>query len=74
MRGTSILLVFFLIFAVASFLIPRPMFPGNVLCNLIGQTAEEYYAYLSAIFNGVFYGVILWGLFAYISGRLEEEK
>ncbi|MEM2972197.1 MAG: hypothetical protein QW270_07265 [Candidatus Bathyarchaeia archaeon] len=74
MRGLPILITFFLLFAVASLLIPTPMFPGNVFCTLIGGAISEYSEYLSAIFNGVFYSVILWLIFVLISKRLLEEK
>ncbi|MGB9854167.1 MAG: hypothetical protein ACPLRY_05105 [Candidatus Bathyarchaeales archaeon] len=74
MRGIWILIVFFSIFLAASLLIPSPMFPGNIICVLIGGLASEYSKYLSAVFNGVFYAVILWLIFVVISRRLEEEK
>jgi len=50
------------------------MFPGNFFCTLIGGSTAEYSRYLSAVFNGVFYGVILWLVFTVISRRLEKEK
>lgn len=71
MRGMLILAVFFLMFTSASLLIPSPMFPGNVFCMLIGKATSQYIEYLSALFNGVFYGVILWLVFVVISRRLE---
>jgi len=74
MRGTIILIVFFLFFVLTSLLIPSPMFPGDFFCTLIGGAVSGYAEYLSAIFNGVFYGVILWLIFIFISKRLEEEK
>jgi len=74
MRGALILIAFFSMFTVASLLIPSPMFPGNLLCTLIGLASSEISKYLSAVFNGAFYGVILWLVFAVISRRLEEEK
>jgi hypothetical protein len=74
MRGTLILVVFFLIFASASLLIPSPMFPGNFFCILIGEAISQYVEYLSALFNGVFYALILWLVFVVISRRLEEER
>lgn len=72
MRGAVILIVFFLLFVSASLLIPSPMFPGTFFCALIGQAINEYTGYLSAVFNGVFYSVILWLVFIIISKRLEE--
>jgi len=74
MRGLLILVVFFLMFTFASLLIPSPMFPGNFFCILIGEAISEYSRYLSAVFNGAFYGVVLWLVFAFISRRFEEEK
>jgi hypothetical protein len=74
MRGAIILISFLLLFMSASLLIPSPMFPGNFFCTLIGESIAEYSSFLSAVFNGVFYGVILWLIFAVISRRLEREK
>jgi hypothetical protein len=71
MRGVSILIVFFLLFTLASLLIPTPMFPGNFFCTLIGESVVEYAEYLSAVFNGVFYGVILWLVFVIVARKLE---
>ena len=71
MRGMLILAVFFLMFTFASLLIPSPMFPGNFFCVLIGEGVNQYVEYLSALFNGVFYGLILWLVFVVISRRLE---
>jgi hypothetical protein len=61
---------FFSIFAAASLLIPVPMFPGSWLVALMGQGALEYIGVLSALFNGLFYGVILWTFFIVISRKL----
>ncbi len=74
MKGIWILIVFFSIFLLASLLIPSPMFPGNVICTLFGGAASKYSSYLSAVFNGIFYGAILWLIFVVISRRLEGEK
>jgi hypothetical protein len=71
MRGVLILIVFFLLFTFASLLIPTPMFPGNFFCTLIGESVVEYAEYLSAVFNGVFYGVILWLVFVVVARKLE---
>jgi hypothetical protein len=73
MRGTIILAVFFLTFASASILIPSPMFPGSILCAMFGEAASRYSGLLSALVNGVFYGVILWMCFVAISRRFEEK-
>lgn len=72
-KGKPILLVFFALFAVASFLIPVPMFPGNIFTGLAKSWISEYLGFLSALFNGVFYGVILWFVFWAIGRKLWEE-
>jgi hypothetical protein len=69
MRGL-IIIAFFSIFAVASLLIPTPMFPGSWFCAAIGQGIQAYVGILSAVFNGVFYGSILWLIFIGISRKL----
>jgi len=74
MKGLLILSVFFLMFSAASLLIPSPMFPGSFVCLLIGSAISEYAGYVSALFNGVFYGVVLWLVFVAINRRLEAEK
>ena len=74
MKGTIILVVFFVLFTGMSMLIPSPMFPGNVLCTLIGGAAVTYGTYVSAFFNGVLYSVVLWVVFTSISRRFEREK
>lgn len=67
-----IILAFFSLFAVASLLIPVPLFPGSWFCAVIGQGIQDYVSVLSAVFNGLFYGVILWLFFIGISRKLEE--
>lgn len=74
MRGAIILIVFFALFTAASLLIPTPMFPGNMLVTLIGGELSRYPVYVSAFFNGVLYGVVLWLIFIAVSRRLGQEK
>ena len=69
MRGI-IIMAFFSLFAVASLLIPVPLFPGSWVCGLIGQGILGYVNVLSAVFNGLFYGVILWLVFIGVSRKL----
>ncbi|MGD8546099.1 MAG: hypothetical protein PVH12_07995 [Candidatus Bathyarchaeota archaeon] len=71
MRGALILLTFFALFLVASLLIPHQMFPGNIFCTLIGEAISQYTWIFSAVFNGIFYGIILWLVFVFLSKRLE---
>jgi len=74
MMGTPILIIFFLMFTTASILAPFPMFPGNFLCAKLGLTFAEYALYLGAAFNGLFYGVVVWLVFAGLSKKLEQEN
>ncbi|MEM3703755.1 MAG: hypothetical protein QXX79_05005 [Candidatus Bathyarchaeia archaeon] len=74
MRGIPILIVFFTIFLVASLLVPTPMFPGNIFCSLIENISAEYREWLSAVFNAVFYGIILWLVFVAVSRRFEGKN
>ena len=74
MKGIAILLAFFSLFTVASLLIPAPMFPGNWFCTLISEGIREYVSILSAVFNGAFYGTILWLVFIGISRKSENKK
>ena len=72
MKGLYILLAFFSLIAVASLLIPVPMFPGTGFCSLLGDVALNYVSVLSAVFNGAFYGVILWLMFVGLGRKLVE--
>jgi len=72
MKGITILLAFFSLFAIASLLIPAPMFPGSWFCALVGEGIRDYVSILSAVFNGAFYGVILWLVFVGIGRKLAE--
>jgi hypothetical protein len=69
MKGLIILLTFFSLFTAAALLIPTPMFPGNWFSALIGEKIREYVNILSAVFNGAFYGTILWLIFNGISKK-----
>jgi len=71
-KSGSILLVFFSIFAVASIIIPLPMFPGSWFCALLGERLADYVRVLSAVFNGAFYGGILWLMFVGLGKKLEQ--
>ena len=72
MKGLYILLAFFSLIAAASLLIPVPMFPGNWFCSLLGEAVLDYVWVVSAVFNGAFYGVILWLAFVGLGRKLVE--
>jgi len=71
MKGL-IILAFFSLFTVASLLLPIPMLPGSWFCAVIGQGIQDYVGILNAVFNGLFYGSILWLIFMAMSQKLEE--
>jgi len=72
MKSGYILLAFFSIFAIASIIIPLPMFPGSWFCALFGERIQDYVQVLSAVFNGAFYGGILWLMFVGIGKKLAQ--
>jgi len=73
MKGI-IIIPFFLIFAIASLLIPTPIFPGSWFCSAIGSGIQEYVVVFSAVLNGLFYGSILWLIFIGLSRKLTESE
>jgi len=72
MRGTRILIIFFLFFTVASFLIPAPMFPGSLITSMMGERIQDYMNIISAVLNGAIYGAALWLVFVGISRKLGQ--
>jgi len=75
MRGGAIFLVFFALFTVASYAVPVPLFPGNLVPALGFVTVPTVYAPLvSAVVNGVVYGFVVWLVFVLVSRRFEEPK
>jgi hypothetical protein len=72
MRGTRILAVFFGVFAAATLLIQAPMFPGSLLSTFIGTKIQTFETVLSAVFNGLVYGVSLWLIFLGIGRKLSQ--
>jgi hypothetical protein len=72
--GLLILIVFLLMFTLATILVPIPLFPGNVLCSLIEIPLSESTKYLSALINGAFYGLIAWFVFILITRNLVSER
>ncbi len=69
MKG-KILLLFFSMFALISILIPAPLFPGNWLCLMINRGLQNYIDIFSAVFNGLFYGIIVWLFFIGITRKI----
>jgi Na+/proline symporter len=72
MKGAYFFIVFFLLFTSAVFLISTPMFPGNMLLSIANlHLTLEHAALLSALINGVTYGLIAWAIFAVAMRRME---
>ena len=69
-----IIIPFFLIFAVTSLLIPTPIFPGSWFSTALGLGIKEYVGVFSAVFNGLFYGSILWLIFIGLRRKLTESE
>jgi len=75
MRGGLIFLVFFVLFTAASYAVPVPLFPGNLVSLLGFVTVPDVYAsFVSAVVNGVVYGFVVWLVFVLVSRRFEEPK
>jgi len=75
MRGGAIFLAFFVLFTIASYAVPVPLFPGNLVPALRFVTVPtEYAPFVSAVVNGVVYGLIVWLVFVLVSRRFEEPK
>lgn len=62
MRGLAVFVAFFIIFSTSSLAIPSPMFPGNIICLLIGISQSHTFL-ASAVVNGLFYGFVAWIVF-----------
>ena len=75
MRGGAIFLAFFVLFTIASYAVPVPMFPGNLVSALgFATVPTEYAPFVSAVVNGLVYGFVVWLVFVLVSRRFEEPK
>ena len=72
MRGGAIFLVFFALFTLASFAVPVPLFPGNVVPVWFSLPSPNYAPLVSALVNGVTYGLVVWLVFVLATRKLEE--
>jgi len=74
-NGGAIFLVFFVLFTVASYAVPVPLFPGNLIAALgVIDVPTAYSPLVSAVVNGVVYGFVVWLVFVLVSRRFEEPK
>jgi len=75
MRGGAIFLAFFVLFTVASYAVPVPLFPGNLVPALGLITVQTAYApFVSSVVNGVVYGFVVWLVFVLVTRRFEEPQ
>jgi len=72
MRGGAVFLAFFLLFTLASLAVPVPLFPGNIIHALTGLPVDAYAPLVSALTNGVTYGLVVWLVFFVVTRRLDE--
>jgi len=66
MRAGAIFLAFFLLFTCASIAVPVPMFPGNMVQKWLSVP------YISAVVNGLTYGLITWIVFLFVNRKIEK--
>jgi hypothetical protein len=74
LKSATFFVAFFLIFATAGYFIPTPMFPSNVILNLANASVIPQTAFLSALINGITYGLIAWAVFAITMRRISRES
>ena len=74
MKGALFFISFFLIFAIAVYIIPTPMFPGDFILNLANASALPQATFLSAVINGITYGLIAWAVFAAAMRRMGDSE
>jgi mannitol-specific phosphotransferase system IIBC component len=72
MRGGAVFLAFFLLFTLASLAVPVPLFPGSIIHGFFSLPADSYASLISAITNGVTYGLVVWLVFFIATRRLED--
>jgi len=75
MRGGAIFLAFSMLFAVASYAVPVPLFPGSLVPALgVVNVPAGYAPLISAVVNGLVYGLVVWLVFVLVSRRFEEPR
>jgi hypothetical protein len=70
----KIMLGFIGMFAVISYFVPAPLFPGNYVIGALGQAAkfvQDNVQVFSALFNGLFYGGIMGLVFFGLSHKIK---
>jgi len=74
MRGGTIFLIFFVLFSAASYAIPVPLFPGNMVLSWFTSVPAVYASLINAVVNGIVYGCIVWLVFILVIRKFEEPK
>jgi len=72
MKDSPIFVAFFVFFTLATILVPVPMFPGNMIYIWFGIPAMSYAFYISAIINGITYGLVVWIVYVLASKMIEK--
>ena len=72
MRGGAVFLAFFLLFTLASLAVPVPLFPGSVINAFFTLPVDTYAPLISALTNGITYGLVVWLVFFVVSRKIDE--
>ena len=72
MKDSPVFVVFFAFFTLATILVPVPMFPGNMIHVWFGIPSTSYAFYISAIINGITYGLVAWIVYVLASKKIEK--
>jgi hypothetical protein len=70
LKGALFFVSFFLLFATAVYFIPTPMFPGDLILNLVDASTLPQATLLSALINGITYGLVAWAIFAAVMRKI----
>lgn len=74
MRGGSLFLAFFALFTVASVAVPVPLFPGDMMQVWFRLPSTTYQPIISAVTNGIMYGLVVWLVFVLATRNLDESS
>lgn len=72
MKYSPIFVVFFVFFTSATIVIPVPLFPGNMIQTWLSAPLTSFATYISAIVNGITYGLATWIIYVLASKRIEN--
>jgi uncharacterized RDD family membrane protein YckC len=72
MKNSPVFVVFFAFFTLATIVVPVPMFPGNMIYIWFGILSTSYAFYVSAILNGITYGLVAWIVYVLASKKIEK--